>query len=737
MKVLITGGYGFIGSHTAEYFHREGHDIHIIDNLSTGKNIPTVKHKLYEMDVTSDKCEEVFASNLFDVVIHLAAHSDIESSVEEPYTNAEVNVLGVVNMLHLSKKFGVRKFVCASSTGVYGEQDEILVTEDSDCNPNSPYGISKLSAESYCKLFREKHGVETVCLRLSNVYGPRQALNKSGDFVVQMIEQLAKGNNVALIESGKLYNLVYVSDVVDAIYKAVEFSKSSVLNISGSKVLKATHIEMLLKEFDPSLPKIEPMDIGKFGDDWKVDNSKAVTELNWVPLNNLKTGLYKTLMSFAQDMEERRQTQIQEQEKKENVIWKFIKRIVPYLENILVFSIVVFLYAFVQSNRVELTFDLRMAYILILGIHYGLKQSSIAVVLSCIHFVYGIYDAGRDFISLIYNVDTLVHFSMYIFVGALVGYAIDSMSFAVKDKTMEFDELKEKFDFLYELYSESKQVRLELQDQIISSEDSFLKIYNATSRLDTLKPDQIFNEAVRVVEDIMRSNEVSIYLVSGNQHYLRLIAKSRDHNLDLSKSIEISSLEGAVKAIESKDVYINKEFDAHVPMMMVPILINENPVAMVNIHDMQFKSMSLYKQNLLRTLGGLITSALGKAYKYEEARNNIKHVEGTSVLKAEYFYEELDSRLHGHSINETSFSVLKFAEKRWKEEEINDKVLNLIREYDVFGVNEDNQLMLILTNTALKEAEFVINRFKERGFDVDFAFGEDKYDQVINYSRIS
>lgn len=150
MKVLITGGYGFIGSHIAERFSKEGYEIYIIDNLSTGnKDNVQVKHRGYVLDVKDPQCEEVFRAYRFDVVVHMAAQVSVSKSVVNPHLDTESNVLGLVNMLDLSVKYGVKRFIYASSAAVYGLDETIPHHEAKSVEPIAPYGISKRVNEIY------------------------------------------------------------------------------------------------------------------------------------------------------------------------------------------------------------------------------------------------------------------------------------------------------------------------------------------------------------------------------------------------------------------------------------------------------------------------------------------------------------------------------------------------------------------------------------------------------------
>lgn len=742
MKVLITGGYGFIGSHAAEYFKKEGHDVYIIDSLSNGNaNKLNIKHKYYQLDVNDDKCEEVFSTNLFDAVVHLATNQGSTGSDDASYGLAQINVLGLVHMLNLSRKYKVRKFIHMSSTAVYGEfntdEGAESLSELSACSPVTPFGVSKLAAEAYCRLFRDKYGMDVVSLRIANAFGPRQ-FNETSP-ICRFSRQILTRGQVNLEGNGEqTSDFVYVGDVVDAIYKAASYSTSPVINISSNKEYTFNEVLDVLRSCGGDFKTVYDADADCDYERHRVSNALAVSELNWVPIHSLESGIQRTFSWYEKHYDAQLQAAVKE-DKKENLRsgLSILKPLFPYVENLLVFMIVVLATGLIKSSSLSVMVDLRLLYIIVIGIHYGLKQSTIAVFLACGHFLYELMQSGQDILTLVYNVDTLIYFSMYIFIGSLLGYTVESRTNAVKEKEAELREMKDKFSFLYDLYSESKEVRQELHAQIISSEDSFLKIYDATSRLDTLQPGEVFSEAVSVVEKIMKARQVAIYLVSENGFYLRLIASSKGIGPQVQKSVHLESAPAIKAVVESGRIFLNSDLDKDLPMMMAPIYVDGSPVALIQILDVDFKGISLYRKNLLKTLTNLVTSALGKAYKYEAAVRSDKYIDDTVVLRTSYFMEALKSKLHARETNGTEFALLRFEADQWRESEYYMRIEHSAREYDVFGVDESHRLHLILSNTSPQEAEAVLSRFGKKGVDAVLISGEELSDVVTYHSRVS
>ncbi|WP_432402847.1 NAD-dependent epimerase/dehydratase family protein [Wukongibacter sp. M2B1] len=729
MKVLITGGCGFIGSHTAERFYKEGHKVYIIDNLSTGdKENVTIKHQLYKMNVEDKKCEEVFANNEFDVVVHLAAHVDAANSLKKPYFDAEGNVLGLINMLELSSEYNIKKFVFASSAAVYGSNNIIPLDEEDECTPISPYGLSKLTGEQYCKLWKKTQELDMVCLRFSNVYGPRQSIKGEGGVISIFMNNILNNKKISVYGNGEqTRDFIYVEDVVDAIYKSVEYCCFDVINVSSNVQHSINDLINSMRKLHP-IVEVEHTKPRK-GDilNSRLSNDRAISELSWAPLYSLDRGIEKTYQWYRnyfkkEQIKNNKKSKVKEKSKENGLL----KKILPYIENLLAFLIVYFL----SKHRLEVFIDFKLVYIIVISIIYGIRQGSIAVFLSCSLFIWEIRETGHDIISLIYNVNTLIYFSLYIFVGAVLGYSVDSKIHEIDTKEEELKELKEKFNFLYDMHNESKLVRKELQDQIINAEDSFGKIYKITSTLDVLEPEKVFGETVGVIEEIMKSKDIYIFSVSKAQNYLRLISRSKESNLDVAKSIKVNDFLEIEDMIHKKTIFVNKCLKKSLPMMMAPIVVNDKVLAIIAIYTMEFETMSLYKQNLLKVVSNLITSSLARAYQYEQAINDEKYISGTLVLKSKYFEQLLQSKLKAKQKNNTDFILLKILESKWQNGDMTYRIGKSIRELDYIGVNEKNELFVLLSNTKVEEARFVIKRFGNMNIPAEIIEEGENYDTV-------
>ncbi|TAL70779.1 MAG: NAD-dependent epimerase/dehydratase family protein [Bacteroidetes bacterium] len=255
MKILVTGGAGFIASHIVDAYISGGHDVFIIDNFSTGRreNV-NLKATLIEMDINDEKVDELFKKEKFDILNHHAAQMNVRFSVDNPCFDANTNILGSLNLYESAKNYAVKKIIFASSGGaIYGEQDCFPADEKHPTNPCSPYGIAKLAIEKYLFYYKEVYGIDHVAFRYANVYGPRQNPHGEAGVVAIFINKMLLGNQPVINGDGlNTRDYIFVSDVVKANLLALNDNVSGIYNVATGIEHDVNYIFKKLKELTKS-----------------------------------------------------------------------------------------------------------------------------------------------------------------------------------------------------------------------------------------------------------------------------------------------------------------------------------------------------------------------------------------------------------------------------------------------------------------------------------------------------
>ncbi|HUN65364.1 MAG TPA: NAD-dependent epimerase/dehydratase family protein [Bacteroidota bacterium] len=304
MKILMTGAAGFIASHVADACIAAGHRVTIIDDMSMGKpeNI-NPQAEFHKLDIRSPEVARLFGDGRFDAVIHHAAQMDVRKSVSDPIFDASVNILGTINLLEASRTTGVKKVIFASTGGaIYGDQDYFPADEEHPLRPVSPYGISKLAVEKYLHYYRLVHGLQGICLRYANVYGPRQNPHGEAGVIAIFTSRLLAGQTPVINGDGlQTRDYVYIDDVVAANLYALASDRSDIYNVG-------TGIETTVNQLFEHLRSLTGMTCtavhaeAKKGEQLRsvLSTAKLQKTFGWKTTVDLREGLRRTVEFFRQ-----------------------------------------------------------------------------------------------------------------------------------------------------------------------------------------------------------------------------------------------------------------------------------------------------------------------------------------------------------------------------------------------------------------------------------------------------
>ena len=305
MKILVTGGAGFIGSHLLQLLQgQQGVEVVVYDNLSSGRREHVPKGiRLVEGDVRdAEGLANLFASEAFDSVVHLAAQTMVPYSLSHPEEDCQINLLGLINILECCRKYTVKHIVFSSSAAVYGDNLNIPLHEEEKPMPTSAYGITKMASEHYLRMYHDLYGLNTTVLRFANVYGERQGAGGEGGVVSIFCKLLAAGQGVTVFGNGEqTRDFVYAGDIAEALWRGSQLEGHHVINIS---IQKETSVNQLLAAFKQAVGREFPVQYAPIreGDIFRsvLANGRCVELLGFCPVMNLQEGVARTYADYLQ-----------------------------------------------------------------------------------------------------------------------------------------------------------------------------------------------------------------------------------------------------------------------------------------------------------------------------------------------------------------------------------------------------------------------------------------------------
>ncbi|EXX84799.1 UDP-glucose 4-epimerase [Paenibacillus darwinianus] len=302
MRILVTGGAGFIASHIVDALIEQRHTVAVVDKLSTGfvENI-NKRARFYPIDILDDALEDVFAVFRPEVVIHHAAQIDGQMSLRQPRFDAETNIIGTLNVLERCIEHKTRKIICASSAAVYGPPAAPVIREDHPIRPLTGYGISKYTSETYIRMYGEQHNLDFTILRYANVYGERQGAKGEAGVVSIFADRLLAGEAPIIYGDGEqVRDFIYVKDVVAANLQALSLGHCCTVNIGTGERTSVNRLFGFLRDLTGS--GTQPVYQAERTGDIKhscLDNTLAASVLAWRPVHTLESGLASTVRDRA------------------------------------------------------------------------------------------------------------------------------------------------------------------------------------------------------------------------------------------------------------------------------------------------------------------------------------------------------------------------------------------------------------------------------------------------------
>lgn len=552
-------------------------------------------------------------------------------------------------------------------------------------------------AEQAVKAWSEWADIPVTIIRLPEVYGP-DCSPKDGLVARTLYASIKKEILPCMDDETTPRDFLYSADAVYGIYRAVSRGcHGKALNLGTGKGLTAGAFAKWIEEVT-ELPGIdENSDFKAFPYVQPVLECRtAQHELGWQLKYDRKEALVQTWKYIQAKVKADR---LEAQNRVQNMGRRAgYKKLVPYAENavgaLLMAGITYWQHGITINPQTQL--DVNFVYIGTMGLLYGKRQALIAMMASIVIFVAASLARGGELISLTYVPEFILHITAYLFTAALTGYFSDARRFEQESVEWQKRQYIERQGALRELYEDTLSVKDKLYRQIVNADDSIGRLYSIIKPLDSVEPEDIFNQAAAVTSRILNVDNIAIYVVGADGYYLRQKVRMGKLTNDQPRSLRVKDHFYLQNLLENQAVFVNKELVKDTPDLAAPIIHQDKVIAVIAIYGLSFDQWSIYQQNLLSITTRLISASMARAYRYEQDMQDKRFVSGTRILQAGEF-KQLIKDLENRRKLQGNFpvAVLKIDMTNLDYAGLDARLSHVIRNEDFVGVGSHGVYILL------------------------------------------
>lgn len=710
-SVLIVGEYNEFTAKLINKFHREKWLVYLLASKKhTGEMEGVFKYFIFEYD--NENIREIISGSRPDLIIFMGAFDTSFAWEENCNKAANDYISGLNNILNYVGLFGVASFIYLSSESVFEDRYALDITEDFTPHPKSIRNLTLLQGENMVRNIKIIAGLETITVRIDGLYGmPNNESACNSKFMRMCIEALAQ-RQIA-VNDKKKFSAIFVKDAIEALYKLIRFPARTydLYHMSSMEEISELEVALIIKESCTYPVQIIDETVG-FDQRKILSNERFENEFHLEIRNDYRKIIPK-IMEFINNNRD-----LFLEDRNKNVTLKDnVKRIFeilsPFIEATVAFVVIFYLsikkaeYPFLSGLNLYILFTLTFALL------YGRQQAIYTSFLCTLgqmyyhFFLIGALSKEHLYIELV---------QMFL-ISLPVGHLKDVYREMKKEKSKEISLLDDKFKDLSTINHINTDIKNYYADKIIGSKEGLGKIYSITSKLQNATLGEVQFAAIDVLLEIFDTENVAIYFMS-NKEYCRLASFSSALAASLGKTMNINEHKEMFDPLQSKKIYINKSFKSTVPSMATALFDeDENMRAIILVWSLPYDKMNLDSANLLAIAGTLFNSYFIKEIDTLEILSYQRYIENTAILKKDAFDQMLDLHKRAAEKGYAQF-CLTYVKRNKNNENESNRLYKLIRITDYIGYTEDDDYILLLTNTSENEVFHVNSRLVENGFEL-------------------
>lgn len=700
----------------------------VIDKLNKGKHRVflltgrrdrqmSYKHvfERYDYSYEDESVKDIFESVKPDMVLFMGAcdtnfdwHRERQESVR--YTASLMNFLSTFSMA------GKGRFVYLSSHEVYGGAYHNDISSSEAVSPRGFKAMAIAQGEEICENYRKTQGLDTLILRFDHLYGiPRRGQEESNACYQMCLEALKTGRVSA--SDRRSFSMLYLNDAVELAYKVImqEQPALPIYQISSMEEINEIRLaEIVIKAMGGGIRLVN----NSVGEKYRLvlDGRPYQEEFEQRIFVQYEEGVEQV----AKYMKRHADAFISAEDAgggRAGRIWHGIKtafrRIFPFVENVICFVPFFILNSKASDSEYFNRLDFFLLYVLLFAIIYGQQQAIFSSLLAVTgYFLQQMY--GRTGFEVLLDYNIYIWMAQLFIIGMVVGYMRDQLQFVKDENEEEVRYLSRKVDDIADINDSNVRMKQSFETQLVNQRDSLGKIYEITSSLEAYAPEEVLFYAAKVLGELMDSKDVAVYTVA-NGDYARLFSFTSLEARKLGNSIKYTDMEDLYRDLSEHRVFINKKMDEKLPLMASAVYTENKMELILMIWGIPWQRMTLPEANRLTIVGSLIQNAVVHANRYLDALTNERYLGQSRVMSADAF-DQLVKAFFGAKTNgltECALLEITTADIGRAAEALGRNM----RQTDYMGVLDDGKFYILLSNTDEKNAEGVIERFRNSGYE--------------------
>lgn len=685
METLVVGNTGYWSGELLKKTFGESHIVVAGTNAAEEKESGIV---CFPISVSDERFESMFMNYSFDRVVYFSDYLTLHGKPE-----AEMESLRL--LLRLCRL-------------AQTEQIVLLVPSERCANLETGKRIILESEERLCKYYVEKHWLTIKIVRTPFLASG----SLPGDYFFRLFKGLEEEKKAEIWESPEQKtNFISMEDLAEFLFRLFDTwdGTTETLNLFGYSRTNFSDIDRWMQEKFPEAQIIHTKKTPFYELD--LGENTIRSRYGWFARTEVVEDLDAIYEAYlATKMEAL-------------PFWKRVRERVFKARNWLIIAELAagclgaeLLSRFLSSSPQFSFIDVRLLFIVLMGGVYGMNAGLAAAFLETLAMIYSYMERGLNWQFLFYEPTNWVPFILYFTTGAVCGYVKyrndDVLEFLRQENRLILD----KFRFITKLYHEALNNKSEYKKQIIGSRDSFGKIFEVVKHLDTVVPQEIYAEAITVMEDVLDNHSIAIYSIRDSRAVFGRLEVS-SHNIDtaLPKSIRLEQFDKAMKTLEGGEIWVNTELLPDYPMYMAGLKDQEGIILLIMIYRAGYDQMGMYYANLFRIICGLIENSFLKAWRYQEAVRDKIYIKDTVIAKEEYFVSQLSLRHNMLEDGISSYALIKIDSEGRTVLELDGMLRTKVRETDLLGMGQDGNVYLLLSQADQTSVGIVLKRLSGMG----------------------